>query len=162
MPDARFCFYPAMKKIVLILFVLGLLLMMFMPRWARVGGISWWHITVPGSSSTQCIVEVVSWQGETIYCRFFSPPVDVSVEHEGYLMLTTWRDGDPPRYYDVQERKFISRQELSRRKPARVPRPSSNIYDDWALTDLYNIAGGTQFQVKEDWIRYVEQNLPRS
>lgn len=147
-----------MKKIVLILFVLGLLLMMFMPRWARVGGISWWHITVPGSSSTQCIVEVVSWQGETIYCRFFSPPVDVSVEHEGYLMLTTWRDGDPPRYYDVQERKFISRQELERRNPPEAPRPAFRPEDDWGLTNLYNIAGSEPCKVY--WIQYVEKNLP--
>ena len=148
-----------MKKIVLILFVLGLLLMMFMPRWARVGGISWWHITVPGSASNQCIVEVVSWQGETIYCRFFSPPVDVSVEHEGYLMLTTWRDGDPPRYYDVQERKFISWQELERRNPPEAPRPAFRPEDDWGLTNLYNIAGSEPFKVY--WIQYVEKNLPR-
>ena len=148
-----------MKKIVLILFVLGLLLV-FMPRWARVGGISWWHIPVPGSSSTQCIVEAVSWQGETIYCRFFSPPVDVSVEYEGYLMLTTWRDGDPPRYYDVQERKFISRQELERRNPPMAPRPAFRPEDDWGLTNLYNIAGSNPF--KTYWIQYVEKNLPRS
>ena len=104
-----------MKKIVLIFIVLGLLLMMFMPRWVRVGGISWWHITVPGSASTQCIVEVVSWQGETIYCRFFSPPVDVCLKYEGYLTLTTWLNGDPLRYYDVQQRTYISWQELERR-----------------------------------------------
>lgn len=159
MPDARFCFYPAMKKIVLILFVLGLLLMMFMPRWARVGGISWWHITAPGSANSKCIVEVVSWQGETIYCRFFSSPVDVSVEHEGYLMLTTWRDGDPPRYYDVQERKFISWQELERRNPPEAPRPAFRPEDDWGLTNLYNIAGSEPFKVY--WIQYVEKNLPR-
>ena len=152
-----------MKKIVLILFVLGLLLMMFMLRWARVGGISWWHITAPGSANSKCIVEVVSWQGETIYCRFFSPPVDVSVEHEGYLMLTTWRDGDPLRYYDVQQRTYISEQELRRRKPARVPKPASRTYvhDDWGMTNLYSISGTAQFQVKGDWIQYVEKNLPR-
>ena len=151
-----------MKKIVLLLFVLGVVLLMFMPRWARVGGISWWHITVPGSASTQCIVEVVSWQGETIYCRFFSTPVDVCLEYEGYLTLTTWPDSTPCRYYDVQQREYISPQELTRRKPARIPKPVSRayVYDDWGMTNLYNIAGREPF--KGHWIRYVEQNLPRS
>ncbi len=150
-----------MKKIVLLLFVLGLLLMMFMPRWARVGGISWWHITVPGSSSTQCIVEVVSWQGETIYCRFFSSPVDVCLEYEGYLTLTTWLNGDPLRYYDVQQRTYISELELERRNPAPIPKPVSRtyVYDDWGMTNLYNIAGREPF--KTHFIQYVEKNLPR-
>ena len=151
-----------MKKIVLILLALGLLLMMFLPRWVRVGGISWWHITVPGSASTQCIVEVVSWQGETIYCRFFSPPVDVCLEYEGYLTLTTW-NGDPLRYYDVQQRTYISEQELERRNPARIPKPASRtsyVYDDWGMTNLYNIAD--REPIKTHFIQYVEKNLPRS
>jgi hypothetical protein len=75
-------------------------------------------------------------------------------------MPTTWRDGDPPRYYDVQERKFISRQELERRNPPMAPRPAFRPEDDWALTNLYNIAGSYPF--KTYWIQHVEQKLPRS
>ena len=55
------------------LFAVLVFVVLFSPRRVRVGGIDWEHLMVPGNTQL-CLMESVSWQGETICLRFLSPP----------------------------------------------------------------------------------------
>lgn len=127
------------------------------PRWVRVGGIDWWHIMQPANTQ-RCLVECVSWQGETICLRFFSPPVDVDVRYDGYLIIYAWQENSSV-IYDVQRKSFLSCiEELEAVSPKQASKPR-NAADDWAFKDLLNIHDSCG--VKEHWIERVERDFPR-
>lgn len=139
------------------LFAVLVFVVLFSPRRVRVGGIDWEHLMVPGNTQL-CLMESVSWQGETICLRFFSPPVDVDVSYDGYLIIYAWQENSSV-IYDVQRKCFLSsREELKAVSPKQASKPR-NAADDWASKDLLNIHDSCG--VKEHWIERVERDFPR-
>ncbi len=141
-----------------LLLAVGLLMLFYVPRCAHVGGIMWWHIQRPFSSSNTCLVEVVTWRGETVCCRFMQSPLDVSVVYDGFLVL--WEreaDAYQLRYYDVKEKRFLSSIEFRHLNLSQRDKPHPGAADDWHLTDLYNITGDRS--CKYYWIQRAERDF---
>lgn len=140
-----------------LLLVVGLLMLFYVPRCAHVGGIMWWHIQLPDSNT--CLVEVVTWRGETVCCRFMQSPLDVSVEYDGFLVLWEREDDEYQlRYYDVKEKRFLSPIGFRHLNLSRRDKPHPHAADDWHLTDLYNITGDRS--CKYYWIQRAERDFP--
>lgn len=143
--------------LVSVLLAAFVILKLFSPRCVQVGGISWWHIMQPGNSE-RCLVESVSWQGETICRRFFRRPIDIDVGYDGFLIISSWPDEDSI-CYDVKRRCFLScREELKAISPNTAPKPR-NAADDWSFKNLLNIHDLNG--VKQHWIERVERDFPR-
>lgn len=133
-------------------------MLFYVPRCAHVGGIMWWHIQQPFSSSNTCLVEVVTWRGETVCCRFMQSSLDVSVVYDGFLVL--WEreaDAYQLRYYDVKEKRFLSSIEFRHLNLSQRDKPHPDAADDWHLTDLYNITGDRS--CKYYWIQRAERDF---
>ncbi len=146
-----------MKKWLVTAALLCVLALLFFPRYVQVGGISWWHVMMPGNSQL-CLIESVSWQEESLCLRFFRRPVDVDVSYDGFLVISSWPDKDSV-YYDVRRKCFLScREELEAVSPAKAPKPR-RAADDWASKDLLNIC--EPYGVREHWIERVERDFPR-
>ncbi len=146
----------SMKKWLVTVALLCVSVLLFCSRCVQVGGIRWWHIMQPGNSE-RCLVESVSWQGETICLRFFRRPVDIDVGYDGFLVIFSWPDEDSL-CYDVKRRCFLScREELKAISPNTAPKPR-NAADDWSFKDLLNIHDSCG--VKQHWIERVERDFP--
>lgn len=155
----KYAVAPVLKWCVGLLLAGGLFLLFFVPRCRQVGGITWWHIQLPGCSSNTCQVEVVTWHGETVCCRFMKSPLDISVEYDGFLVLWDWAEGEYYlRYYDVKQNRFLSASEFRLLNPPQSARPCPHAAGDWHLSDLYNITGDRS--CKQPWLQRVEQDFP--
>lgn len=148
--------HVSMKKWFVTAVLLCVLVLLFFPRRVQVGGITWWHVMMPGNCQL-CLVESVSWQEESICLRFFRRPVDVDVSYDGFLVISSWPDKDSI-CYDVKRKCFLScREELEAVSPAIAPKPR-RAADDWASKDLLNICDPCG--VREHWIERVERDFP--
>lgn len=156
---ASFIIVPLLVRKPWVLLLLPLPLVLCLnTRHARVGGINWWHVTMPFTSSTRCLVEVVSWQDETIYCRFFKPTLDIDVTRDGYLRLIIWTDDPFCARYNVKQRRFVTETEFRLDNPPSAPKPDGRAADDWGLTNLYNL--DPNCDLKWHWVRRVERDFP--
>ena len=112
-----------------------------------------------GVQLNTCQVEVVTWHGETVCCRFMKSPLDISVEYDGFLVLWDWAEGEYHlRYYDVKQNRFLSASEFRLLNLPQSARPCPHAAGDWHLSDLYNITGDRS--CKQPWLQRVEQDFP--